>query len=411
MLTPQGGRALNEKPAPYLEEHRIEEALAEELDRVSPRRDLWPSIQAEVLRRQQKHRKWWQLPPFGPLVMLGGYTRAIRLTGVSLGSVAVALLLAWVVWLQPWQAPDSQVRQVSAYWASNAYDGFYQREGANPFVDTQHNRFCKFAVNVDPAAYSAAQRLVMEDGRLPDPGSVRSEEFVNYFPQEYPPPAEGSFAIYIEGGPSPFGGENHWLLRVGLRGQDLAAEGGQVVARDVRARAEFNPLVVSHYRQLGYEYRRVPNSDSTTGAMVAAQVSAGLSVMALYEVQLHPDMEGQVATVRVSYQDPGTGQPRVINRQFSRRELSKAPEAATPHFRRDAVVAEYAEVLRESYWARDSSLAEVSGGGGAGERLVAGRPRPCPSSRSWWPGRSGSPLRTLPDVLVAPSIRWLMSLG
>ena len=34
-------------------------------------------------------------------------------------------------------------------------------------------------------------------------------------------------------------------------------------------------------------------------------------------------------------------------------------EETTPYFQRDAVVAEYAEVLRKSHWAQGSSLAEV----------------------------------------------------
>ena len=40
-------------------------------------------------------------------------------------------------------------------------------------------------------------------------------------------------------------------------------------------------------------------------------------------------------------------------------DLGLAFEDATPYFQRDAVVAEYAEVLRESHWARGSGLEEV----------------------------------------------------
>ena len=48
-----------------------------------------------------------------------------------------------------------------------------------------------------------------------------------------------------------------------------------------------------------------------------------------------------------------------ISREFSKSELATAFEEASPSFQLDAVVAEYAEILRESYWARGSSLEEV----------------------------------------------------
>ncbi len=82
-----------EKGTHYPDEQQIAAALTEELDAVAPRRDLWPSIQAEVLRQQEKQRKWWQVPPFGPPVMLSGHAPALRLTGVSLGPMDAVLLL------------------------------------------------------------------------------------------------------------------------------------------------------------------------------------------------------------------------------------------------------------------------------------------------------------------------------
>ena len=63
----------------------------------------------------------------------------------------------------------------------------------------------------------------MQDGNLPHPDSVRVEEFVNYFDQGYEPPGDDVFAIHMDGSPSRFGGANHWLLRVGLQGQQVSA--------------------------------------------------------------------------------------------------------------------------------------------------------------------------------------------
>src|SRR5258707_2878808 len=45
-----------------------------------------------------------------------------------------------------------------------------------------------FALNVDTASFGYAQRT-LDNGRLPDPATVRPEEFVNHFRQDYPQPA------------------------------------------------------------------------------------------------------------------------------------------------------------------------------------------------------------------------------
>ena len=117
---------MTEKGTSYTDEQQITAALAEELGQVVPRRDLWPSIQTEVLRQQGKHRKWWQVPPFGPLVMLRGHTPALRLTGISLGSVAVVLMLAWLILLPPGQnlSQDLLARNVRGYWYDHASGRF-----------------------------------------------------------------------------------------------------------------------------------------------------------------------------------------------------------------------------------------------------------------------------------------------
>ena len=102
-----------------------------------------------------------------------------------------------------------------------AYDlTFFKHYGVNPFIDTEDDHFSTFAVDVDTASYSVARRFI-QDGNIPVPDSVRVEEFVNYFEQDYAPPESGAFAVHIEVSPSPFGGERHWMLRVGLEGKAI----------------------------------------------------------------------------------------------------------------------------------------------------------------------------------------------
>jgi Ca-activated chloride channel homolog len=105
------------------------------------------------------------------------------------------------------------------------YDGVtYQDPGVNPYVDPTEDRVSTFALDVDAASYTIAQRYV-DDGFRPDPSSVRVEEWVNAFDQGYRPPLDDTFAIVADGGPTPFIDRGEILLRIGLQ------------AREVRARA------------------------------------------------------------------------------------------------------------------------------------------------------------------------------
>ncbi|MFF0554476.1 von Willebrand factor type A domain-containing protein [Streptomyces sp. NPDC004266] len=80
-----------------------------------------------------------------------------------------------------------------------------------------------FALDVDTASYGYARRTLAE-GRLPDPATVRPEEFVNSFRPDYPRPEDNGFSVTLDGART---GADGWsLLRVGLatRGADRNAE-------------------------------------------------------------------------------------------------------------------------------------------------------------------------------------------
>ncbi len=433
-----------------------------------------------------------------------------------------------------------------------AYDlTFFQHYGVNPFIDTDDDHFSTFAVDVDTASYTVARRFI-QDGNIPVPNSVRVEEFVNYFEQDYAPPESGAFAIHIEGMPSPFGGDKHWMLRVGLEGkaipqdarksatlvlaidvsgsmgredrlglvqrslrllveelrpadrvgivvygnrgrvlleptdggekqaimgainslvpsgstyvedglrlaykmaaeevqpgritrvlllsdgvgnvgrtgaesilsqirpqvdagvslttvgfgmgnfndvlmEQLANDGDgayhyvdtltearrvfvenlvgtlQNIAKDTKVQVDFNPAVVRSYRLLGYENRDIADEDFRDDTVDAGEVGAGHSVTALYELKLHDDADGVISTVFLRYEDPDTGEINEISRQFQRNELVSQFLLASPKFQLSAVVAEYAEILRESYWAREGSLQTVADEAARLRRLI-----------------------------------------
>jgi Ca-activated chloride channel family protein len=72
--------------------------------------------------------------------------------------------------------------------APTPYDGVtFADPATNPFVDPHLDNQSTFGLDIDTASYSVARRFI-DDGNLPDPASVRVEEFVNYFDQGYAAP-------------------------------------------------------------------------------------------------------------------------------------------------------------------------------------------------------------------------------
>ncbi|MFI6872901.1 von Willebrand factor type A domain-containing protein [Streptomyces sp. NPDC050400] len=79
-----------------------------------------------------------------------------------------------------------------------------------------------FALDVDTASYGYARRT-LDEGRLPEPGTVRPEEFVNSFRQNYPRPEGNGFSVTVDGART---GEDGWrLMRVGLATAQAPASG------------------------------------------------------------------------------------------------------------------------------------------------------------------------------------------
>lgn len=92
----------------------------------------------------------------------------------------------------------------------------YEDPGVNPYVDPDEDQVSTFALDVDTASYTIAQRYIT-DGNRPDPASVRVEEWVNAFDQGYRAPSDDDFAIIVDGGPTPFFEDDEVLVRVGLQ--------------------------------------------------------------------------------------------------------------------------------------------------------------------------------------------------
>jgi Ca-activated chloride channel homolog len=92
--------------------------------------------------------------------------------------------------------------------------------GTNTNSDAQQyradeNPTSTFALDVDTASYGYAQER-LDAGQLPDPSTVRPEEFVNAFRQDYPEPDGNGFTVTADGARLP-GDDGTRLLRIGLQ--------------------------------------------------------------------------------------------------------------------------------------------------------------------------------------------------
>ncbi len=93
--------------------------------------------------------------------------------------------------------------------------------GVNPFIDTRDDPQSTFALDVDTASYTVGRSWINQ-GVVPDPASVRVEEWVNYFDQDYAPPRNDTFAIYADGVEHPFIDDRTQLLRIGIAARDVS---------------------------------------------------------------------------------------------------------------------------------------------------------------------------------------------
>jgi Ca-activated chloride channel family protein len=133
----------------------------------------------------------------------------------------------------------------------------------------------------------------------------------------------------------------------------------QAIARDAKVQVDFDPEVVARYRLIGFENRAIADEDFRDDTVDAGEIGAGHNVTALYEIKLHPDAAGHIATVYLRWEDPDTHEVTELNQDLNSSDMAESFSSAPARFQWDVVVAEYAEILRESYWAEGSTLGSV----------------------------------------------------
>jgi Ca-activated chloride channel family protein len=81
-----------------------------------------------------------------------------------------------------------------------------------------------FALDVDTASYGYARRA-LADGQRPDPSTIRPEEFVNSFRQDYERPDGNGFTVTVDGARTD--AEDWSLVRVGLATRGTQEQTGE----------------------------------------------------------------------------------------------------------------------------------------------------------------------------------------
>ena len=136
------------------------------------------------------------------------------------------------------------------------------------------------------------------------------------------------------------------------------------IAKDVKIQIEFNPAVVTEYRLIGYENRKLRREDFKNDKIDAGDIGAGHTVTALYEITLAentPRIEplrygklnetegpraGELAHLRLRYKAPDGDTSKLIQWPLTRDAIVKDLNQASDNFRFSAAVAAFAELLR-----------------------------------------------------------------
>ena len=100
---------------------------------------------------------------------------------------------------------------------------YQQWWGDNPWELTMADSQATFGADVDTASYGVARNKLLK-GQLPGRAGIRTEEFVNYFRPDLVAPTNDALALSVEMAPSfSRDGKDRWLLRVGVRAQEIQA--------------------------------------------------------------------------------------------------------------------------------------------------------------------------------------------
>lgn len=141
------------------------------------------------------------------------------------------------------------------------------------------------------------------------------------------------------------------------------------IAKDVKIQIEFNPAVVSEYRLIGYENRKLNREDFNNDKIDAGEIGAGHTVTALYEITL-ANSQGQrmddlrysntkdsasenktghkdeIALLRLRYKAPEGSKSKLIETPVKTASIKQELNSTSKRYQFSAAVAAYAQLLK-----------------------------------------------------------------
>jgi hypothetical protein len=118
-------------------------------------------------------------------------------------------------------------------------------------------------------------------------------------------------------------------------------------AENVKVQVHFNPGRVARYRLIGFEEHRLKKEDFRNDAVDAAELAAEEAGVALYQVELLPQGDGEIGEVSVRFRDATSG--RMVERSWPVAYDSGVPafDQAKPSVQLAGLAALAADILRE----------------------------------------------------------------
>jgi len=129
-----------------------------------------------------------------------------------------------------------------------------------------------------------------------------------------------------------------------------------VVAQDLKLQVEFNPGMVSQYRLIGYDNRRLADEDFADDTKDAGDVGAGHSVTAFYELVPASSADGDYFSVAVRYKQPGASESTEVLFPVAAGAYSASPSV---DFSFASAVAEFGLIAIDSDYKADATLEDV----------------------------------------------------
>ena len=145
----------------------------------------------------------------------------------------------------------------------------------------------------------------------------------------------------------------------------------QIIAKDVKIQVEFNPQQVAEYRLIGYQNRMLAAEDFKNDKVDAAELGAGHTVTALYEITLadseHKQIDelryqseinekqttrNELAFVKVRYKEPDAEQSKLLTQAISNDKIQPLSQASFD-FKFAAAVAGFAQLLKGAKYTGD----------------------------------------------------------